>query len=699
MTPSSSDTVTFLGIEKAGAMNLLYRKSRVEWRQKEEEPKKSSGKVRDMASFRRHFRMGFMTMPASQERAPLPCASAMAPRSLSCHSVGSAPEDSGNEGGPPGRRPPAKPKRNPSTKLSLGGEGRTAEERRIRKEGSIKSASDTRRMPPQKPQRSPHTHLSASFDDAYANRPASTSAILTSSNRTSSPSPEEPVYIEMVGNASRRPPPPPTPAPPEEESDGEEEAIYEEMKYPLHEEQPSHLRHPQRRRLPPPRTPEVDIPPPFPNLLQHRPPLLGAPSGKGQKVTKPSQPAASSKLPVPHKEMPSAASSSSVHLPPSGRARSHSTPLPPQTSAQRRPESETPRGSTFSQEKGSSMLPIPHGHNRDKALSYTMVYSSVKVTHSLLPASQVEEKTEREISVLAGLICPASRVAGTQLPSRPPSAHLHQVQGEQASPAVWTYPTGKRPPAYETSIKGSRTPVVQASETRVGVGAAEEERPGSVWELQRRMSCGRRSQLGEPLPDAPRVWNGNPGRPEKTGHGTTASGIPVRSQQSLDSALARGVARTGLPVPCQTFPACHRSADFGGGYRLGRSASTSGVRQTSAHRQNQNIIPKWSSHLSAEHYCCIVIILFLRRAIRLHADYFPLISDLISYLSLQSLIHASRYLHYPCVQIIAPLCTARASHAHTLIFTQVTAFFLQSIPPHFLLLYRSSQHSAEHYIS
>ncbi|XP_075062288.1 neuronal tyrosine-phosphorylated phosphoinositide-3-kinase adapter 1 [Mixophyes fleayi] len=583
MTPSSSDTVTFLGIEKGGAMNLLYRKSRVEWRQKEEEPKKSLAKVRDMASFRRHFRMGFMTMPASQERAPLPCASAMAPRSLSCHSVGSAPEDSGNEVGPPGRRPPAKPKRNPSTKLSLGGEGRTAEERRIRKEGSLKSASDSRRMPPQKPQRSPHTHLSASFDEAYANRPASSSAILSPSTRSTSPSLEEPVYIEMVGNVSRRPPPPPTPAPPEEESDGEEEAIYEEMKYPLHEEHPSHLRHPQRRRPPPPRTPEVDIPPPFPNLLQHRPPLLGAPSGKAQKIPKPSQPV-SSKLPVPHKEMPSTASSSSVHLPPSGRARSHSTPLPPQTSSQRRPDSETPRGSGCSHEKGASMLPVPHGHTRDKALSYTMVYSSVKVTHSLLPASQMEE-TEREISVLAGLICPASRAAGTQLPSRPPSAHLHQVQGEQASPAVWTYPTGKRPPAYENSIKGSRTPLVQASDPRTG--AAEEERAGLVWELQRRMSCGRRSQLGEPLTDGSRIWNGNPVRSEKASHGTPVSGIPVRSQQSLDSAIGRGVARTGLPMPCQTFPACHRSTDFGGSHRLGRSASTSGVRQTSSQRPNQ----------------------------------------------------------------------------------------------------------------
>ncbi|KAM4687160.1 neuronal tyrosine-phosphorylated phosphoinositide-3-kinase adapter 1 [Rhinophrynus dorsalis] len=576
-------------------MNLLYRKSRVEWRQKEEEPKKSTGKVRDMASFRRHFRMGFMTMPASQERDPLPCASAMAPRSLSCHSVGSTPEENGGEGGPPGRRPPAKPKRNPSTKLSLGGEGRAQEERCIRKEGSFKSASDSRRMPPQKPQRSPHTHLSASFDDAYANRPASSSAILSPTSHPSTHSPEEPVYIEMVGNVSRGLPPPSTPAPPDDDSDGEEEAIYEEMKYPIHEEQPSHLRHPQRRRPPPPRTPEVDIPPPFPNLLQHRPPLLGAPSGKGQKMPKPAPPV-SSKLPVPQKEVPSAASSTSNHLPPSGRARSHSTPLPPQASVQRRPDSETPssRGSGCQQEKGASMLPIPHGHARDKALSYTMVYSSVKVTHSLLPAAQVEEKTEREISVLAGLICPASRIAGPQQPSRPPSAHLHQGPGEQTTPAVWTYPAGRRPPAYENSVKGPRgTGGVPTTEPRGGGGGStvEDDRAGTVWELQRRMSCGRRSQAGDPLTDGSRVWNGAPGRPEKGSHVALVSGIPVRSQQSLDSAIVRGVARTGIPVPCQTFPACHRNVDFGGSHRLGRSASTSGVRQTPIQRQSQVMPP------------------------------------------------------------------------------------------------------------
>lgn len=83
------------------------------------------GKVRDLASFRRHFRMGFMTMPASQDLSPHSCASAMAPRSQSCHAVGAG--DTGLENGEDysdtqsqhgGRCPPAKPKRHPSTRLS-----------------------------------------------------------------------------------------------------------------------------------------------------------------------------------------------------------------------------------------------------------------------------------------------------------------------------------------------------------------------------------------------------------------------------------------------------------------------------------------------------------------------------------------------------------------------------------------------------
>lgn len=72
-----------------------------------------------------------MTMPASQEHTPHPCRSAMAPRSLSCHSVGSMDSVGGGPGGGGGgltedsstRRPPAKPRRHPSTKLSMAGSG------------------------------------------------------------------------------------------------------------------------------------------------------------------------------------------------------------------------------------------------------------------------------------------------------------------------------------------------------------------------------------------------------------------------------------------------------------------------------------------------------------------------------------------------------------------------------------------------
>lgn len=86
-------------------------------------------RVRDIASLRRSLRMGFMTMPASQEHTPHPCRSAMAPRSLSCHSVGSMDSVGGGPGGGGGgltedsRRPPAKPRRHPSTKLSMVGSG------------------------------------------------------------------------------------------------------------------------------------------------------------------------------------------------------------------------------------------------------------------------------------------------------------------------------------------------------------------------------------------------------------------------------------------------------------------------------------------------------------------------------------------------------------------------------------------------
>ncbi|XP_016123522.1 neuronal tyrosine-phosphorylated phosphoinositide-3-kinase adapter 2-like [Sinocyclocheilus grahami] len=67
----------------------------------------------------KHFRMGFMTMPAPQDRVPPPCGPGFTVRSQSLHSVGGG-ED---EGSPTSRKqPPPKPRRDPNTKLSISSE-------------------------------------------------------------------------------------------------------------------------------------------------------------------------------------------------------------------------------------------------------------------------------------------------------------------------------------------------------------------------------------------------------------------------------------------------------------------------------------------------------------------------------------------------------------------------------------------------
>ncbi|XP_054851097.1 neuronal tyrosine-phosphorylated phosphoinositide-3-kinase adapter 1 isoform X2 [Eublepharis macularius] len=652
-------------------MNLLYRKSKVEWKQsKEEEPKKGPpkesgvGKVRDVASFRRHFRMGFMTMPASQEHAPHPCASSMAPRSLSCHSVGSVDSSSGD--GPAGsRKPPAKPKRHPSTKLST--EARTAlDPLGSKKGGSQKPGSEGRevgrKVPPQKPKRSPNTHLSVSFDEASVGRlpGPSLGGAMQRCGRTFSHTPakgsdaeeDEPVYIEMVGDIFRGPGPPsqgPTAA--EEDSD-ESEAIYEEMKYPLPEEggecrpngAPASPRHRPAKReaakaVPSTKTSPCEIPPPFPNLLQHRPPLLAFPQGKkGYKGPSPE----GSKLPVPchAKDAPTAPMTPQVSshqqragegtaLGPSGRARSHSTPLPPQPAGQNKAEKELPNSHSMicpqakqtpvpapSAASTPSMLPV----KEKPAVSYTMVYSAVKVTTHTAPA---EQKAEEEISVLHGML----RARPSTVPSCRQAQRACTLPDPPPLGMVWTYPAPcvglKRPPAYE-SIKNVGTRASSAAKIQLqdraftsvacphllpseecGRPAGEEEPFG--WVLQRRMGyVNRKARETEKAPDCPKAWDESDSTPprmekeEKAGPGPIPSGIPVRTPGSEGLAAKMPGARTNLPVPCQTFPACHRNGDFTGSYLLGRSASTSGVRHAVIHTQRPCSHPRDPASLALQ---------------------------------------------------------------------------------------------------
>ena len=78
-----------------------------------------AGRGHEASYVGKHFRMGFMTMPAPQDRLPHPCSSGFSVRSQSLHSVGGTDDDRscGIR-----KQPPPKPKRDPSTKLSTSSE-------------------------------------------------------------------------------------------------------------------------------------------------------------------------------------------------------------------------------------------------------------------------------------------------------------------------------------------------------------------------------------------------------------------------------------------------------------------------------------------------------------------------------------------------------------------------------------------------
>ncbi|KAM5288077.1 unconventional myosin-XVI [Ctenodactylus gundi] len=242
-------------------------------------------------------------------------------RSPSLHSVLSMDDSSGLPS--PRKQPPPKPKRDPSTRLSASYEAVSAclsaaskdpaSEALARPRPHSDDYSTMKKIPPQKPKRSPNTKLSGSYEEIRGPRPpgsvgqagAHQTPGTASAQRVcpgdSMPqcalqlqlhlplAPEddedtEPVYIEMVGNAARA-------GGPEGDSPDQGESVYEEMKYFLPEEGCSLVSF-----LPasPPLFLETrkamafeagegtgqlqkdtcDIPPPFPNLLPHRPPLL-----------------------------------------------------------------------------------------------------------------------------------------------------------------------------------------------------------------------------------------------------------------------------------------------------------------------------------------------------------------------------------------------------------------------------------------
>ncbi|KAH0626036.1 hypothetical protein JD844_000735 [Phrynosoma platyrhinos] len=322
-------------------------------------------------------------------------------------------------------------------------------------------------------------------------------------------------------------------------------------------------------------------------------------------------------------------------LGPSGRARSHSTPLPPQPSGQGKAEKEIPNShSTVGPPAKQPPAPLPATPlpsmlpvKEKPAVSYTMVYSAVKVTTHTAPA---EQKTEKEISVLHGMLCTRPSTVPTckqvqracTLPESPPLG------------MVWTYPAPcmgmKRPPAYE-SIKNAGAKAAASAAVKIqlqdraltsiacshllsgdelGRTAGEEEPFG--WVLQRRMGyASRKGKETEKATEGPQVWDSGDGaqptkmeKEEKAGLGPLQSSIPIRTPgpDAHTTVVAKMPAgRTNLPVPCQTFPACHRNGDFTSGYLLGRSASTSGVRHAVIHAQRPCSHPRDPASLALQH--------------------------------------------------------------------------------------------------
>uniref|UniRef100_A0A8C4DQJ4 Neuronal tyrosine-phosphorylated phosphoinositide-3-kinase adapter 2 n=1 Tax=Dicentrarchus labrax TaxID=13489 RepID=A0A8C4DQJ4_DICLA len=266
--------------------NWTYLQEKHQKKRRQEEAIKRIGEdvamATDGAYSGKHFRMGFMTMPAPQDRLPPP-SQGFTVRSQSLHSVGGGDDDSNHNR----KQPPPKPKRDPSTKLSSSSEtvnGGNGLEREALTRCHLYS-EDYKKMPPPKPKRNPNTQLSTSFDESYIHNHGSKKSSLRwdkSSSQSQSPASrdtddEEPVYIEMVGNILR-------------ELKGQEavedeqcESVYEEMKYPMLEDflQDTHsaVMDPEAWSS---RGSLCDIPPPFPNLLTHRPPLLIFPPAPAQ---------------------------------------------------------------------------------------------------------------------------------------------------------------------------------------------------------------------------------------------------------------------------------------------------------------------------------------------------------------------------------------------------------------------------------
>ncbi|KAM6442740.1 neuronal tyrosine-phosphorylated phosphoinositide-3-kinase adapter 2 [Python bivittatus] len=574
--------------------NLAYLKEKNEKRRKQEEAIKrlggEVGKANEGSYIGKHFRMGFMTMPAPQDRLPHPCSSGFTVRSQSLHSVGGTEDESSSCSR---KQPPPKPKRDPSTKLSTSSEtvnaGTTSKSAKLpdRAEVSTKprphSDEYTKKVPPPKPKRNPNTQLSASFDETYIKKHGSIKSVLSrdaSLSQVSSPAPdteeEEPVYIEMVGNILRDF---------KKDEEDQNEAVYEEMKYPIFEDGGQDSKcpcefdhHSCSSQCATPTVPDLDftkssvpstpkgvvcdIPPPFPNLLSHRPPLLVFPPAPVQcspnSDESPLTPLEVTKLPVLEnvcyiKQQTGASPSSLPPHTPShqkiekDQTASHGTSTPGHSSS-------PPHPSTLYRTQS------PHGYSK----SHSASPSPVSMGRSLTPLSL--KRPPPYDSVHSGSLSRSS-------PSVPHSTARNIVQegGKMVNASVNTYGSSSQ------STSRSRTPTSPLEELTSLFTSGRS--------LLRKSSSGRRSKepAEKPLEELkirshsteplPKLEN-----KEKGGHHGSSSREPIKAQE-WDGTPGPSLvsSRLGRSSVSPTMLAGTNNSEPKASCRLGRSASTSGV--------------------------------------------------------------------------------------------------------------------------
>ncbi|KAI1883216.1 hypothetical protein AGOR_G00242930 [Albula goreensis] len=580
--------------------NWVYLQEKNEKKRKQEEAIKRIGedvaRGTDGAYPGKHFRMGFMTMPAPQDRLPHPCGTGFTVRSQSLHSVGGGEEDSNPNSR---KQPPPKPRRDPNTKLSISSEtvytgpaqGKPGKEL-DKSDASRPSNEDLRRVPPPKPKRNPNTQLSTSFDESYIRNHGSSSKQEGSSRRekassqTQSPArdtdEDEPVYIEMVGNILR-----------EFRQDEEEpgEAVYEEMKYPAFDEHerwdppgcPSHCSTPTipdaelMTRAATPRGSLVDIPAPFPNLLSHRPPLLVFPPAPAQcspnSDESPLTPLDVTKLPVLENVSYIKAGASPTS---SGEPQSSSS----SSSSHRRAEKELPATHTITASGRSSAPPLPstlyksaasaHGYPR----SHSACPSPVSMGRSLTPLS-LKRPPPYDTLVPGGMPRSASAVPHSSSSSSSSSSSLAKGGGSAQD--------GGRLSGSMQNVSRSRTPTSPLDELTnlftTGRNMLKKSSSGRKSKEPAESEAKSRCHSAEPIP-----------RRDSKERGSHSDELP--GQQAMATPTHHSLSSLGSNLSLSSS-----GPELKATSKLGRSASTSGAtppmgtpqRQVSEMQQSQQV--------------------------------------------------------------------------------------------------------------